>query len=319
MVDIEKLDDELYKSVYGRPIVGNYDEIWARIKSNPEILREAVKVERDKFDENDIVKGLTICDAMLIDYKSVDEVAYNNLISYIYTNTDIARIVMDGASNGGFSFLLMSLWNHNLKLTEEQKTFAINEAMNKIGTTRWQQREEDFAKKLDDMGISDDNTAFINIDGCVNPIGKKSGSQYMNYMFSILSKTQSHGTGEFDIRYHILRNPNWSLEEKQKLIMDFWCDDETYDEYLEQWEWGIINDSVNFKDNSASLLEKNDLYQYTYEILLKFYGDKETTDRIWGEIQFCKQMHELRPQQWDLEFVSKKKILVQTSDKKLNS
>ena len=155
------------------------------------------------------------------------EVAYNNLINSIYTNTDIARIVMDGAANGGYSFLLMSLWNHNLKLTEEQKAFAVNEAMNKIGTARWQQSEEEFSKKLDDMGINDDNTTFINIDGCINPIGQKSGAQYMNYMFSTLSTTQAHGTGEFDIRYHILRNPNWSLDEKQKLIMDFWYDDKT--------------------------------------------------------------------------------------------
>ena len=76
---------------------------------------------------------------MLIDYNSIDEVAHNNLINSIYTNTDIARIVMDGAANGGYSFLLMSLWNYNLKLTEEQKAFAVNEAMNKIGTVRWQQ------------------------------------------------------------------------------------------------------------------------------------------------------------------------------------
>ena len=315
MVDIEKLDDVLYKSIYGRPRAGDYNEIWSKIKSNPEVLREAVQVKRDKFDENDIVKGLTICDSMLIDYNSVDEVAYNNLINSIYTNTDIARIVMDGASNGGYSFLLMSLWNHNLKLTEEQKTFAVNEAMNKIGTTRWQQSEESFSKKLDDMGISDDNTTFINIDGCINPIGQKSGSQYMNYMFSTLSTTQAHGTGEFDIRYHILRNPNWSLDEKQKLIMDFWCDDETYDEYLEQWEYGISNDIVNFKDSPGTLLEKFYLYDYSYEVLLKFYGDKETTDRIWDEIQFCKQMHQLRPQQWELEFTSKKKVLVQTDIK----
>lgn len=315
MVDIEKLDDELYKSIYGRPKIRDYNEIWARIKSNQEVLREAVQVKRDKFDESDIVKGLTICDAMLIDYKSVDEVAYNNLINSIYTNTDIARIVMDGASNGGYSFLLMSLWNHNLKLTEEQKAFAVNEAMNKIGTTHWHKSKEDFSKKLDDMGISDDNTTFINIDGCINPIGQKSCSQYMNYIFSTLSQTQAHGTGEFDIRYHILRNPNWSLEEKQKLIMDFWDDDETYDEYLERWEWGIVNDSANFKDNHVSLFEKIDLYEYTYEMLLKFYGDKETTDRIWDEIQFCKQMHELRPGQWELEFVPKKKILVKTNDK----
>lgn len=310
MVDLEKLDDVLYKSIYGKPRVGDYNEIWSRIKGNPEVLREAVKVKRDKFDENDIVKGLTICDSMLIDYNSVDEVAYNNLINSIYTNTDIARIVMDGASNGGYSFLLMSLWNHNLKLTEEQKAFAVNEAMNKIGTTRWQQSEEEFSKKLDDMGISDDNTTCIDIDGCINPIGQKSGSQYMNYMFSTLSTTQAHGTGEFDIRYHILRNPNWSLNEKQKLIMDFWCDDETYDEYLEQWEYGISNDIVNFKDSPGTLLEKFYLYDYSYEILLKFYGDKDTTDRIWDEIQFCKQMHQLRPKQCELELTPKKKVLV---------
>lgn len=74
---------------------------------------------------------------MLMNYNFVDEVAYKKLISSIYTNKDIARIVINGASNGGYSFLLMSLWNHNLKLTEEQKAFAVNEAMNKIGTTSW--------------------------------------------------------------------------------------------------------------------------------------------------------------------------------------
>lgn len=310
MVDIEKLDYVLYKSIYVKPRVGDYNEIWSRIKNNSEVLREAVQVKRDKFDEHDIVKGLTICDSMLIDYNSVDKVAYNNLINSIYTNTDIARIVMDGASNGGCSFLLMSLWNHNLKLTEEQKAFAVNEAMNKIGTTRWQQGIEELSKKLDDMGITDDNTTFIDIDGCINPIGQKTGSQYMNYIFSTLSTTQAHGIGEFDIRYHIIRNPNWSLNEKRKLIVDFWCDNETYDEYLEQWEWGVINDFTNFKDNPIFQLEKNDLYEYSYDMLLKFYGNKEITDRIWDEIQFCKQMHKLRPQQWELEFTPKKKVLI---------
>lgn len=45
------------------------------------------------------------------------------------------------------------------------------------------------------------------------------------------------------------------------------------------------------------------MYEYTYETLLEFYGDKAITDRIWEEIQFCKQMHQLRPQHWELEFV----------------
>ena len=308
MTDIEKLDDKLYKAIYGKPRIGDHNEIWNEIKSNPLVLREAVKVKRDRFDYEDIVNGLTICDTMLIDYKDVDEIAYNSLINSIYTNTDIARIVMDGASNGGYSFLLMSLWNHNLKLTEEQKAFAVDEAMNKIGTTRWEQKQEDFSKKLDKMGITDDNTTFIDIDGCISPIGQKVGSQYMNYMFSTLSKAQAHGRGEFDIRYHILRNPNWTLEEKQKLIMDFWCDDEVYDEYLELWEWEIVNDHANYKGNPLPLFDKDEMYEYTYETLLNFYKDKETTDRIWKEIQFCKQMHELRPQQWELEFTPKVKI-----------
>ncbi len=312
MIDIEKIDDTLYKSIYGIPRVGDYNEIWSRIKSNSEVLREAVRVKRDKLTEHDMVKGLAICDSMLIDYSSVDEVAYNNLINSIYHNIDVARIVVDGASNGGYSFLLMSLWNHNLKLTEEQKNFAVNEAMNKIGTTRWQQSETEFSKKLDEMGISDNDTTFINIDGCINPIVQKSGSQCMSYMFSTLNQTQAHGIGEFDIRYYILRNPNWSLDEKQKLIMAFWCDDETYEKYLEQWEWEIINDPANFKGTLVSQLEKNDLYEYSYEILLKFYSDKETTDRIWDEIQFCKQMRELRPQQRKLEFIPQKKVLIQT-------
>lgn len=313
MLDIENLDDELYKSIYGISKVGNYNEIWSKIKSNPEVLKEAVQIKRDKFDENDIVKGLTICDAMLKDYNSVDKIAYNNLINAIYTNTDIARIVMDGYSNGGYSFLLMSLWNHNLKLNEAQKAFAVNEAMNKIGTTRWQKSEEEYSKQLDDIGISDYNTTLINIDGCINPIGQKSGSKYMNYVFSTLNKTQAHGTGEFDIRYHILRNPNWSLDEKEKLIMDFWYDDETYDEYLEQWEWAIINDIANYKDNTI-LFEKSNLYEYSYETLLNYFEDKEITDRIWDEIQFCKQMHQLRPQQWELEFTPQKKLLVKNNN-----
>lgn len=308
MIDVEKYDNELYKSIYGNPRVGNYDEIWNKIKSNSELLREAVKVIRDKFDENDIVKGLTICDSMLLNYESVDEVAYNNLINSIYTNIDIARIVMDGASNGGYSFLLMSLWNHNLKLSDKQKAFAVNEAMNKIGTTRWKKSEEEFSKKLDDMGINDDNTTTINIDGCVNPIGQKSGSEYMNYLFSTISKTQAHGTGEFDIRYHILRNPNWTLEEKQKLIMDFWCDDETYEEFLEQWEWSVANDLACYV-NDVCLFDKSYLYEYTYDELLMFCKDRKTTNKIWDEIEFCKQMHQLRFKQWELEFIPKKKVL----------
>ena len=309
MDNLKELDDELYKAKYVLKNNDIYNTIWNRIKGNVNILRDAVQIKRDKFDERDIVKGLAVAEEILINYDTVDSVAYNNLIDMIYSNTDIARIVLDGAANGGYSFLLMSLWNHQLKLSDNQKAFAVDEAMNKIGTTRWQQKDEDFSKKLDDMGISDDNVVFINIDGCINPVGQKTASEYMNYKLFTLSEELAHGVGEFDIRYHILRNPNWTLEEKQKLIMDFWYDDDVYDEFLELWEWGIINDSVNYKDNSDSLMDKSYLYDYTYQELLDFYQDKKTTDRIWEEIEFCKLMHKLRPQQWEIDTKKKKRII----------
>lgn len=118
----------------------------------------------------------------------------------------------------------------------------------------------------------------------------------------------THGRGEFDIRYHILRNPNWTLEEKQKLIMDFWSDDEVYDETLEQWEWSIINDYLVSSNSPVLYLEKNFLYEYSYEELLDFCKDKTTADGVWNEIQFCRQMHKLRPQQWELDFFQRKRV-----------
>ena len=116
--------------------------------------------------------------------------------------------------------------------------------------------------------------------------------------------SNGHGRGDFDIRYWILRNPNWSLEEKQKLLMEFWTEDEyeEYDEALEQWEWNIVNDPENYKQHTEGLIDQAFLYEYNYDFLLTLYQDKETANRIWDEIQFCKQMHSLRPQQWELEY-----------------
>ena len=308
MTNVIKIDDQLYKAIFIFKDLSMYEDIWETVKRNPNYQREAVKIKRDKFDEADTVTGLAIVDTMLKNYKDADPVAYNELIESIYSNVDIARIVVDGAANGGYSFLLMSLWNHDIKLTDKQKHVAVSEAMNKIGTTRWQKNRIAFSERLDEMGITDQNTVIMNLEGCVTPIGQKAGSQYMNYMFASLSEEQAHGVGEYDIRYTILRNPNWSVEEKQKLIYDFWYNDETYDEYLERWEWGIINDPVNYKGLPCPQLEKEYLYDYTLEDLIEFYnGNEQTAKRIFEEISFCKLMHNLRPQQWEKDIVVKEK------------
>lgn len=248
MESFKSLEDELYLSQYGIPQKGNREEIWDKIKNNKEVLKEAIKLTKDKFGQRDLVKGLTISESILVDYPNVDSEIYQELVNLIYSNPQIARIVLGGYSGNRDSFLLMTLWNHNLKLTEEQKVFAVDEAMKTIS----------------------DNLA--------------------------------HGRGDFDIRYWILRNPNWSLDEKQKLVMDFWTDDEEYDETLEQWEWSVVNDNDNFKGNPFPPFDKYVLFNdWTYEMLLEYHQNKEITDRIWKEMEFCKQMHLLRPQQWELQ------------------
>ena len=303
MKDFRNIDDKLYYAKYCDGKVGNTEKIWRSIKNNRELLEWAIKPTKDKFGERDLVNGIAICEDMLVDFNNVDNEVYQKLVDLIYSNRQIARIVLDGYSNGGYSYLLMTLWNPNLKLTEDQKAFAVDEAMNKIGTTRYENAMNEYSKELEGKGITDEQTMYTGFGGSINPVGAKTGNMYMAGLFSSLSDTQAHGSGDFDIRYWILRNPNWSLEEKQKLIMDFWTDDEVYDETLEQWECGIVNYHANYKGTPIPLFERDELYECSYGALLKFYGDKETTDRIWEEIQFCMQMHQLRPQKWELKFV----------------
>ena len=305
MKKIDVLENELYGCIYTIPRLKNYDKIWSKISSDKEILKEAIVITRDKFDERDTVVAPTICDSILFNHEEVDRDIYETLVKAIYSNRDIARTVMDGASNGGNSFLLMTLWNQNLKLTEEQKAFAVDEAMNKIGTVRYQNNRDEYNKALKNKGINDKMT--INIPDTNIPIGLETYYMRINYLASLLSTTQAHGKGEFDIRFWILRNSNWSTSEKEKLVHDFWYDEEDFKSCLVEWESAIINDPVNFKD-SEFLFETFDIYECTYQTLLEFYKDKETADRIWDEIEFCKTMRKLREVSNKKEFVPKKEI-----------
>ena len=297
-----------YKKIYIEKDRKGANEIWEGIKNNIDILKEANKPCKDKFKERDTVKGTAICERILLDYKDIYKDVYQELINLIYSNKDIARTVLDRTSNGGYSYLLMSLFNFNLKLTEEQKAFAVDEAMNKVGAVRWEKQQDMFSHKLDEIGINNEDTVYIETSGSINPIGKKTGMQYFSRMLTAMGREQARGTGEFDIRYHILRNPNWTIEEKQKLIMDFWAWNKEYENCLEQWGWGIVNDDANLKDSVISPLEPYFLYLYKYEALLNFYQSKETTDRIWDEINFCRQMRVLRPIKYEDEYQVQKSL-----------
>ena len=300
MLDYEKKDDELYKAIKRINKDFKPEQIWKDIKKDEELLRWAIKPTKDKFGEKDLVNGLAICDYILKNYEDINKDIYQELVNLIYSNRQIARIVEDGFCNGGNSFLLLTLKNPNLVLTQEQKDFAVSEAMNKIGTVKYDEIEKDYSRELDNKGITDETTTSINIDGSINPIGLRTQLKYMKYLFSSISDSQAHGIGSHDIRYYILKNKNWTLEEKYTLVRNFYADDLEYASILEEWEWTIVNYEENYKGYSEPLFSKEEMYDYSYDSLLKFYGDKKTTDRVWKEIQFCKTMHQLRPDPWEL-------------------
>ena len=106
MESFERIENDFYISKYGLPRIGDSEEMWKKIKENKELLQWSIKKSKNKFGE-DTVNGLSICDGILIDYENVDEDIYTELVNLIYSNTQVARIVLDGFSNGGFSFLLI--------------------------------------------------------------------------------------------------------------------------------------------------------------------------------------------------------------------
>lgn len=104
--------------------------------------------------------------------------------------------------------------------------------------------------------------------------------------------SNEHGKGSFDIRYWILRNPNWTIEEKEKLIYEFY-DDEEYERILDAWEWDIVNDDANY--GRIEELDKSMLYDYKMEDLVRIYFNSEIASRMMDEIKFCKMMRTIRP------------------------
>lgn len=290
MIDIKGIDKELYYQRYIKQDYDKLNKLWNEVKGNKELLEAAIKVTKNKFGE-DTLESLIICECMLITYDKVDKEVYQKLVNTIYSNEKIARKVLDGAANGGFSFLLYTLFNQNLKLTEKQKAFAVDEAMNKKGTTRYKKLREEYIKELENKQITDDDTIVMDLDGMKTPIGPKSFNTYMFGMMYGMSEMLAHGTGEYDIRYHILRNPNWTNEEKKILIYEFWYNSNTYETYLDRWQWGIINDAYE-KNIELDICYFED---YTYEDILELsLNNKEIANNIWEEMSFIKLMTELR-------------------------
>ena len=72
--------------------------------------------------------------------------------------------------------------------------------------------------------------------------------------------------------------------------MDFYPRQEEYENMLDAWEWGIVNGCVGY----GPILDKIELYEYSYDQIHHLYRNQEVANSIWREIEFCRQMHKLR-------------------------
>ena len=231
-------------------------KLWEEIRKRPDIQKLAVKNIQSQTNRDNLC--LIICKMLLENYMNANKEAYQELIHCIYTNLDIARINID--SEHRLTFLTLSLFNPDLKLSSLEKQFVIWEAFNQIGITKYQKEEKAYLKT--------DKKIDCHVD---------------------------HGLFPYDIRYYILKNNNWNTEEKQKLINEFWPNSEVYYNFINELEWNVITTFTSNYSSVGSSVDCYDLlYETTYEEYLEMLQNKELVDSLWQEIVFLKELNELR-------------------------
>ena len=287
---IEQLDKQLYRYWYFVPRENEVNKIWNHILNNIELQKEAITIVKD-VNGLDTVKAPTICHRMLMYYQNVNEEVYHELIQEIYSHVDIARTAVEGDKvSGGLSFLLLSLKNNSLKLTEEQKAFAVDEALNRSDSKRSQEEIIAFEQKLEKNNISD-----FQPDPAKPIVTEKMKLNLRYCMNKLALNSNIHGYVPFDIRYYILKNPNWTDEEKKALINEFWYSDAIFQDYLNAWEENIIDSIYTFTNLCEDETTKEELLSLEYEDLLNLTNNKETISLlIVGDLKALKEIYKLR-------------------------
>ena len=201
MGKFSKIDDRLFDLIFNH----KYDlllEVWEEIRNNKELLEWAIIPTKNPCGDRDIVNGIAISDLILRDSENVDKDIYQKLVNIVYTNKHIARLGAYEQYEG--SYLMLTIMNPGLKLTEKQKSFAVSEAMEMRGTVKYENKMEDFAKSLDEKGITDEQTIYTSEFG---PVPAKATCIYMSSILSLPDGLENHASsGDTDIRYWILRD-----------------------------------------------------------------------------------------------------------------
>lgn len=247
---ISEIDSVIYKTEYIDKDYKKLKNIWNKVKKDEQLLLLASDVVKDKFNERDMFASNCIVELMLRFPNQVNRGIYEEVVNKIYNNEDLSRIVLDGASNGGYSLLLYTLNNSKLKLTKEQKEFAYEEAMN-----------QPYTKRTKDY----------------------------NVIYSLRTKT-CHGVFPYDIRYYILGNTNWSDEEKQELVKEFYSDEVQYASFVDQ----IENNIQNMYDEIDVYVPIDELLYLDDKEIAKLVKDKKVRNAILSETRLVSKIKILR-------------------------
>lgn len=113
----------------------------------------------------------------------------------------------------------------------------------------------------------------------------------------------SHGGREDDLRYQILKNPNWDEEEKRKLVYDFYEDEYDFMLQVDAFERKALRHPAKFQNSNIDPMENSNispmeidkLYDYQLSDLTEMYQDSVLAEEIYNEINLCRLLHRVRP------------------------
>lgn len=136
------------------------------------------------------------------------------------------------------------------------------------------------------LKLNDTQKAFA-YNAAMNQPGTER-TKYYNIYNLILNSC--HGVYPYDIRYHILKNHNWSLEEKQAMVQDFYADDETYAKFVDQVE----NNIQNLYAEVNQFVPAGDIIYLSDEDIKRLVTNKNKRYEIINETSFAKTLRKIR-------------------------
>lgn len=260
---VKEYDTQLYLALYGYPKAENAQKLWEEIllEKGNKGLLRQAIKPVMNKDGEVMIQAPTICDCILKKSKEVDRTIYQELVDWIYTFPTVARIKAGGVFSNSNSSFLVQTLQNHELVLDEMQKF---------------------------VAVTEALSMPLAIR-CVDSDSKKH------------NMSQIYGNTPFDIRYEILMNPNWTIEEKANLVYDFYEKEEDFDQAISAWEENIINNSSFYSQNGFEAMNQDKLYYYTEEEISKYYREKDQNKKIREEIRLCELFHQIRPQKEMIE------------------